>query len=151
MKYSEMKDVFKEELTFLGMITEYESDLEQIHNMKEAAVNIEGWQNDGYDEFPKSFTRPDGPSIVMALWNTFIVPDEETKKAIAHEEYMDRFKADHPDWLCFDSYYADGDPLFIDPESLSWVLRNHGHYDDAHCELIAKAVMAYHKNYQENL
>ena len=89
-----MKETFKEELSFLEMITEYESDLEQIHNLKEAMVNIEGWQNDGYDEFPKSFTRVDGPSILMALWNTFIVPDEETKKSIQDEEFDEKFKKD---------------------------------------------------------
>lgn len=150
MKYSEMRETFKEELSFLSMITEYESGLEPIHNMKEAAVDIEGWQNDGYDEFPKSFTRIDGPSILMALWNTFIVPDEETKKAISAEEYEDRFKADHPDWLAFDNYYPDGSCLFIDPDSISEMLIQH-HYDAAHRELIAKALMAYHKNYQDNL
>lgn len=150
MKYREMKETFKEELSFLSMITEYESGLEQIHNMKEAAVNIECWQRDGYDEFPKSFARIDGPSILMALWNTFIVPDEETKKAISAEEYEDRFKADHPDWLAFDNYYPDGSCLFINPDSISEMLIQH-HYDAAHRELIAKALMAYHKNYQDNL
>lgn len=150
MKYSEMKEVFQKELTFLEMITEYESDLEQIHNMKEAAIDIESWQADGYDEFPESFTRADGPSILMALWNTFIVPDEETKDAIQHERWDDQFKADHPDWLAFDKYYPDDSTLFIDPEMLTWTLKQH-HYDDAHCELIIKAITAYHKNYQENL
>lgn len=150
MKYSEMKETFKEELEFLKMITEYETGLEQIHNMKEAAVDIEGWQNDGYDEFPKSFARIDGPSILMALWNTFIVPDEETKKAIQAEEWDDQFKADHPDWLAFDSYYPDGSCLFINPDAISEMLiRNQ--YDAAHLELIAKALMAYHKEYQDNL
>ena len=150
MKYSEMKEAFKEELSFLNMITEYEPDLEPLHNMKEAAVAIEGWQNDGYDEFPKSFTRIDGPSILMALWNTFIAPDEETKKDIQHEEYNEQFKRDHPDWLCFDSYYADGDPLFINPDAISEILSQH-RYDTAHRELIAKALVAYHKNYMNNL
>jgi len=150
MKYSEMKETFKEELSFLRMITEYESDLEQIHNMKEAAVNIEGWQNDGYDEFPKSFTRIDGPSILMALWNTFIVPDEDTKKAIQSEECEEQFKKDHPDWLAFDSYYPDGSCLFINPDAISEMLVRHN-YDAAHRELIAKALMAYHKNYTDNL
>lgn len=150
MKYSEMKETFKEELSFLKMITEYEYELEPIHNMKEAAVNIEGWQNDGYDEFPKSFTRIDGPSIVMALWNTFITPDEETKKAIQDEEYDEQFKKDHPDWLAFDNYYPDGSCLFINPESISEMLLRL-HYDDAHRDLVTKALTAYHKNYQENL
>lgn len=150
MKYREMKETFKDELSFLSMITEYESGLEQIHNMKEAAADIEGWQNDGYDEFPMSFTRIDGPSILMALWNTFIVPDEETKKAISAEEYEDRFKADHPDWLAFDNYYPDGSCLFINPDAISDMLIQH-QYDAAHRELIAKALMAYHKNYQDNL
>lgn len=150
MKYREMRETFKEELSFLEMLNEYESDIEPIHNMKEAAVNIEGWQRDGYDEFPKSFTRIDGPSIVMALWNTFIAPDEETKKAIRDEEYDEQFKNDHPDWLAFDSYYPNGSCLFINPDAISDLLiRNH--YDEAHRELIAKALMAYHKNYQENL
>ena len=150
MKYREMKETFSEELSFLKMITEYEGDLEQIHNLKEAMVNIEGWQNDGYDDFPQSFTRMEGPSILMSLWNTFIVPDDETKKAISSEEYDERFKADHPDWLAFDSYYPDGSTLFINPDSISEMLIQH-HYDAAHRELIAKALTAYHKNYQENL
>ena len=150
MKYSEMKETFKEELSFLEMITEYESDLEQIHNLKEAMVNIEGWQHDGYDEFPKSFTRVDGPSIVMALWNTFIVPDEKTKKSIRTEEWEDTFKKDHPDWLAFDNYYPDGSCLFIDPVMLTWTLDKH-QYDEAHCKLIVEALKAYHKNYQDNL
>ena len=150
MKYREMKETFKAELDFLQMITEYESGLEQLHNMKEAAVSIEGWKNDGYDEFPASFTRIDGPSIVMALWNTFIVPDEETKKAIADEEYDERFKAEHPDWLAFDSYYPDGSCLFINPDSISDMLQQH-RYDSAHRELIIKALTAYHKTYMDNL
>lgn len=150
MKYSEMREVFQKELSFLEMITEYESGLEQIHNMKEAAIDIEGWQADGYDEFPESFTRDDGPSILMALWNTFIVPDEETKKAVRAEEWEEQTKADHPEWLAFDAYYHDGSCLFIDPETITWILRQH-HYDDAHCELVTKALTAYHKNYQENL
>lgn len=150
MKYSEMKELFQKELSFLEMITEYESDLEQIHNMKEAMVNIEGWQNDGYDEFPESFTRIDGPSILMALWNTFIVPDEETKKAIRDEEYEEQFKKEHPDWLAFDNYYPDGHCLFIDPEMLTWTLEKH-RYDEAHRDLIVKALKAYHKSYMKNL
>jgi len=150
MKYSEMKEVFQKELSFLEMITEYESDLEQIHNMKEAMVNIEGWQNDGYDEFPESFTRIDGPSIVMALWNTFIVPDEETMDSIKSEEYDEQFKKDHPDWLAFDYYYPDDSTLFIDPESIEMMLRSHN-YDSAHCNVIIEALKSYHKNYQENL
>lgn len=150
MKYREMKEAFKAELDFLQMITEYESGLEQLHNMKEAAVNIEGWKNDGYDEFPASFTRIDGPSIVMALWNTFIVPDEETKKAINNEEYDERFKAEHPDWLAFDNYYPDGSCLFINPDSISDMLQQH-RYDSAHRELIIKALTAYHKTYMDNL
>jgi hypothetical protein len=150
MKYREMKETFKEELSFLSMITEYESGLEQIHNMMEAATNIEGWQNDGYDDFPKSFNRIDGPSILMALWNTFIVPDEETQKAINAEEWEEQTKAEHPDWLAFDSYYPDGSCLFINPDSISDMLLRHN-YDEAHRELVAKALMAYHKNYQDNL
>lgn len=150
MKYREMRETFKTELSFLEMITEYESGLEPIHNMKEAAVNIEGWQNDGWDDFPSSFTRIDGPSIVMALWNTFIVPDEETKKAIQAEEWDDQFKAEHPDWLAFDSYYADGSSLFINPDSIDELLRQN-RYDEAHRNLIVKAIAAYHKNYMENL
>lgn len=149
MKYSEMKETFKEELDFLKMITEWET-VEQIHNLKEAMINIEGWQNDGYDEFPKSFTRADGPSIVMALWNTFIAPDEETKKSIRFEEWEEQTKADHPDWLAFDNYYHDGSCLFIDPEAISFILQQHN-YDEAHRELIVKALTAYHKNYQDNL
>jgi len=150
MKYREMKETFKEELNFLKTITEYECDLEQIHNMKEAAIEIKSWQNDGYDDFPKSFTRADGPSIVMALWNTFIVPDDETKKAIHAEEFEDQFKKEHPDCLAFDNYYPDDSCLFIDPDMIYTILRQH-HYDEAHCELITKALMAYHKNYQDNL
>ena len=139
MKYREMKEAFKAELDFLQMITEYESGL-----------SIEGWKNDGYDEFPASFTRIDGPSIVMALWNTFIVPDEETKKAIADEEYDEHFKAEHPDWLAFDNYYPDGSCLFINPDSISDMLQRHN-YDSAHRELIIKALAAYNKTYIENL
>ena len=150
MKYSEMKETFKEEMDFLSMITEYESGLEPIHNLKEAMVNIEGWQADGYDEFPKSFTRVDGPSILMALWNTFITPDEETKESIRKETWEEQFKADHPDWLAFDNYYPDGSCLFISPDWLSDNLARSG-YDESHRELIAKALMAYHKNYQDNL
>jgi len=150
MKYSEMRETFKAELSFLEMITEYESGLEPIHNMKDAAVNIEGWKNDGWDDFPASFTRIDGPSIVMALWNTFIVPDEETKKAIRHEEYEERFKSEHPDWLAFDNYYPDGSCLFLNPESISDMLQRNK-YDEAHRELIIKAITAYHKSYTENI
>lgn len=151
MKYAEMREVFAEELSFLEMLTEYEHGLERIDNVGEAQTEIEGWQADGYDEFPSSFLRKEGPQTVMMLWNTFIVPDEKTKKAIEDEEYFDRFRAEHPDWLCFDYYYADGNPLFIDPESLAWTLRTQHHYDIAHCELIVKALKAYHQNYQENL
>jgi len=150
MKYSEMKETFQEELNFLKELTEYEYDLEQIHNMKEAMVNIEAWQRDGYDEFPKSFTGVNGPSIVMALWNTFIVPDEETKKAIQNEEYEERFKKEHPDWLAFDNYYSDGSCLFIDPETISFILQQR-HYDVEHRELIVKALKAFHQNYMENM
>ena len=42
---------------------------------------------DGYEDLPESFLTATGPSILMAVWNTFIVPDEETKEAIKHEEY----------------------------------------------------------------
>ena len=150
MKYSEMRETFKEELSFLESITEYESNLEPIHNLKESMVNIEGWQNDGYDEFPQSFTRVDGPSILMALWNTFITPDEETKKQIQSEEWEESFKKDHPDWLAFDNYYPDGSCCFIDPEILTWTLNQH-RYDSVHCDLIIKALKAYHKEYQDNL
>lgn len=150
MKFSEMKETFKEEMKFLEMITKYETDLEPIHNLKEAQVNIDSWQADGYDEFPASFKRIDGPSILMALWNTFITPDEETKKSIQDEEYEERIKAEHPDWLAFDNYYADGSCLFINPDSISEMLFQY-HYDEAHRELIAKALVAYHKNYQDNL
>ena len=150
MKYSEMKEVFQKELSFLESITEYESGLEQIYNLKDAMTNIAGWQADGYDEFPESFTTVNGPSILMSLWNTFIVPDEETKKAIQNEEYDEQFKADHPDWLAFDSYYPDGSCLFIDPESIDNLLLGH-RYDEAHRNLIVKALKEYHKNYMENL
>ena len=150
MKYCEMKEVFKKELDFLQMITEYETDLEPLHNLKEAMVDIEGWKNDGYDEFPESFLTATGPSVLMALWNTFIVPDEETKEAIRNEEYEEQFKRDHPDWLAFDNYYSDGSCLFFDPESIYCLLR-HANYDTAHCELIVKALKAYHQNYMDNL
>lgn len=150
MKYREMKEVFKEELSFLTSLTEYESGLEQIHNMKEAATDIKGWQSCGFDDFPKSFARIDGPSILMALWNTFIVPDEETQKAIKNEEFEEQVKAEHPDWLTFDSYYANGSCLFIDPDAISETLRLKG-YDEEHRELVAKALVAYHKHYLENI
>lgn len=150
MKYYEMREVFEKELSFLQMITEYESGLEPLHNLKEAAVDIEGWKNDGYDDFPSSFLTVNGPSILMSLWNTFIVPDEETKKAIKGEERDEQTKAEHPDWLAFDNYYANGSCLFVAPDSISEILLQH-HYDEAHRELIAKAIMAYHKSYQDNL
>ena len=152
MKYYEMREVFQKELNFLQSITEYETDLEPLHNMKEAAVDIEGWKNDGYDDdfFPESFLTANGPSILMSVWNTFITPDEETKKAIADEEYDERFKADHPDWLAFDSYYPSGSTLFIDPESIYDLLRRNN-YDEAHRDLIVNAIKAYHQNYMENL
>jgi hypothetical protein len=150
MKYSEMKEVFQKELSFLESITEYESGLEPISNMMEAAEDIRSWQADGYDDFPESFTGVNGPSILMALWNTFITPDEETKKAIKNEEYDEQFKADHPECLAFDFYYPDRSTLFISTDSIEDILRMH-HYDSAHCEVVTAALKAYHQNYMENL
>lgn len=152
MKYCEMREVFKDELAFLNMVTDYETGLEPFRNMKEASLNIEAWKKEWScdDGFPASFTRPDGPSILMSLWNTFIVPDEETKQAIKDEEYDEQFKKDHPDWLAFDACYPNGSCLFIDPESIDFILQQHN-YDAAHRELIVEAIKAYHKSYQENL
>ena len=150
MKYSEMKEVFQKELSFLEMITEYETDLEPIHNLKDAMTNIEGWQADGYEEFPESFTTSNGPSILMSIWNTFITPDEETKQSIKNEEYDEQIKKDYPDWLAFDSYYHDGSTLFIDPECVERMLKANS-YDEAHRTVILEALKAYHKNYMENL
>jgi len=59
-------------------------------------------------------------------------------------------KAEHPDWLTFDSYYADGSCLFINPDAISEILMRNG-YDEAHRELIAKALVAYHKHYLDNI
>lgn len=150
MKYYEMREEFQKELNFLQMITEYESDLEPLHNLKEATVDIEGWKNDGYDEFPASFLTVNGPSILMALWNTFIAPDEETQNSIRAEEYDEQFKKDHPECLAFDSYYPDGSCLFINPESISDILLRNN-YDEAHRELVVKALKAYYQNYMDNL
>ena len=150
MTFAEIREAHSTELNFLEQLTAYESGLERFNNVGEAQDNIDAWKEDGWDDFPVRFLAKDGAQILMLLWNTFIVPDDETKKKLAHEEYLENFKKDHPDWLSFDHYYADGDPLFINPDDLSWALRQH-HYDNAHCELIAKAVMAYHKNYMENL
>lgn len=150
MKYSEMKEVFQKEISFLEMITEYESGLEPISNLMDAAEEIRSWKADGYDEFPESFDTSSGPSILMSVWNTFITPDENTKKAIKDEEWDERTKAEHPDWLAFDYYYQDRSTLFVSTESIEEILRQHN-YDSAHCELITAALKAYHQNYMENI
>lgn len=150
MKHSEMREMFQEEVSWLEELTAYEQNLEPIKSPFEAIKMIETWQAEGYDEIPEGFTKKNGFAVLLALWNEFITPDEEAQKRIQAERWEEETKREHPDWLAFDSYYEDGHCLFINPDAISQILMVNG-YDDAHRELIAKALMAYHRHYQENI
>lgn len=150
MKHSEMREMFQEEVTWLEELTAYEQDLEPIKSPFEAIQMIKDWQDEGYDEIPEGFTKQNGFAVLLALWNEFITPNEEAQKRINHERWEEEVKREHPDWMAFDGYYADGSCLFINPDAISQILMTNN-YDEAHRELIAKALMAYHKHYQENI
>ena len=149
MKHSEMKEMFLEEVTWLEDLTAYERDLVPCSGPEMAKQMIEDWKNDGWD-LPEGFLKSNAPALVLALWNEFITPSEEDQKRISQEKYEEDFIRDHPDWMHFDGYYSDGSCLFLDPDAISnMLIRNH--YDEEHRELIAKALMAYYKTYQQNL
>jgi hypothetical protein len=146
MTTAELREAFAEEIDFLQDLTAYEHDLVPFETEKEVAETIHGWMKDGI-EFPSKLGLG---YITMLLWNTFIAPDEETKARIEREEYDQRFKAEHPDWLCFDYYYDNGGFLFIDPEMLDYTLRK-DNYDQQHRDIIINALRAYHQSYMDNL
>jgi len=149
MTIIEMEKGYASEIKFLQEITEYEYGLVPFESEEEAAETIRMWVKD-FDEVPKTFTGICGAQIMMTLWNTFITPSQEIARQANIEHYDERMKEEHPDWLHFDGYYENGSCLFIDPDDISDMLARN-HYDEAHRELIAKALMAYYKTYRQNL
>lgn len=134
--------------TFVTEIMGHSNEDLQPMTAKEALRTMMEWFKDGV-EMPDDLT----PEILSYYWNDFLDTKQarEAEKIAAEIKAQDDFtRENHPDWLEFPSTYENGSSLWIDPDCFSDDLRKIG-YDEKHREIVAKALMAYHKNYQENL
>lgn len=107
---------------------------------KEALRTMMEWFKDGV-EIPDDMT----PEILSYLWNDGLA-NLESARAAQVQAQDDFTRENHPDWLEFPKAYKSGESLWIDPDCFSEDLRKLG-YDEKHREIIAKALVTYHKSF----
>lgn len=146
---TKLHDALINEIAFVFDVLEHE-DIESLYTidtLSEAADQSEGYASAWGDELPEGLTDPE---TMMMVWNYCI---EELRKAAEQKKIQqqdDQIAAMNPDCLRFRNAYEDGSSAFFDPDQLIHDLQRTG-YDEIHREIIAKAMMAYHKSYQDNL
>lgn len=131
--------------TFVTEIIDHDDrgDLQPM-TAKEALRTMMEWFKEGV-EIPEDMT----PEILAYYWNDAL-ENEAAEKAAKIEAQDDQIAAMNPDYLRFRKAYEDGSSAFFDPDQLIHDLQRTG-YDETHHEIIAKALTAYHKSYQDNL
>ena len=70
--------------------------------------------------------------------------DDEPDDGLTDEDR--KIKTSYPDWLCFPGIYHSEDATsacFFDLESLLADMKRYLGYDNEHCEIVRKAMMAY--------
>ena len=125
---------------FVNEIIDHDDRRDELQPMtaKEALRNMMEWFKDGL-EIPEDMT----PEILAYYWNDAL-ESIEAEKAAKIKEQDDYTRENHPDWLEFPKAYENGASLWIDPDCFSDDLRKLG-YDEKHREIVAKALMAYHR------
>lgn len=127
---------------FVAEIVEQSSEDLQPMTEKEALRNMMEWFRDGV-EIPEDMT----PEILAYYWNEEL-KELAAEKAAKIEAQDDQIATMNPDCLRFRKAYEDGSSAFFDPDQLTHDLIRTG-YDETHREIIAKAMMAYLKVYNQ--
>lgn len=144
-----MKSFFPNEVAFMEDHLAFadSSSLELLNSLDEAQVQIDGMVADYGTDLPEMLKQPE---IMLAVFNQVAREEIERSKQMKIQEQDDQIAAMNPDCIRFRKAYEDGSSAFFDPDQLTHDLIRTG-YDEVHREIIAKALIAYHKNYQDNL
>lgn len=133
-------DLYFELEVFVTEAIEHSGNPDELTPMtpKEALRTMMEWYKDGV-EIPEDMSA----EILAYYWNDTL-ENMKADKAAEIKAKDDQIAAMHPEYLRFRNAYEDGSSAFFDPDQLTHDLIRTG-YDEAHREIIAKALTAYAK------
>ena len=133
-------DQYLELAAFVNDCIEHSGNPDELKPMtpKEALRTMMEWYKDGV-EIPEDMSA----EILAYYWNDAL-ESMKAEKAAEIKARDDQIAAMHPECLRFKNAYEDGSSAFFDPDQLTNDLIRTG-YDEAHREIIAKALVAYAK------